>query len=268
MAESSRHDTWRAGDRYEAYMGRWSRQIAPLFLDWLDAGEGLDWLEVGCGTGALSAAILEHCNPNTLISIDPSEGFVGTARKTIVDPRAAFELGDAQALSVETASRDVVASALMLNFVPDKLKALGEMKRVVRASGAVGLYVWDYPGHGVEFLDAFWSAAATLDPAALELAEDKRFALCTSDGLRGLMSRAGLAQIDCVPIETLTVFTDFEDFWGPFTLGAGPAPGYCASLEPEARQRLRDRLQDRLLSREDGSIALKARAWAAKGLGA
>ena len=88
MAEASRHDAWQAGDRYEAYMGRWSRRIAPRFLDWLGVPEGLDWLEVGCGTGALSAAILERCNPKSLISIDPSEGFVAMARATVPDQRA------------------------------------------------------------------------------------------------------------------------------------------------------------------------------------
>jgi SAM-dependent methyltransferase len=130
MAETSRHDTWQAADRYEAYMGRWSRQIAPRFLDWLNVGSGLDWLDIGSGTGALSAAILAQCNPKSLISIDSSEGFVATARATIQDRRAEFHVGDAQAVSLETASRDAVVSALMLNFVPDKLKALREMKRV------------------------------------------------------------------------------------------------------------------------------------------
>ena len=141
MAEASRHDAWQAGDRYEAYMGRWSRQIAPLFLDGLSAKDDLDWLDIGCGTGALSAAILAHCNPRSLISIDPSESFVAKARAAIPDRRAEFEVGDAQALALETASRDVVVSALMLNFVPDRQKALTEMKRVARASGTIGLYV-------------------------------------------------------------------------------------------------------------------------------
>ena len=90
MAETSRHDAWQAGASYDAYMGRWSRQIAPLFLDWLAAADGLDWLEVGCGTGALSAAILSKNAPKSLISIDPSEGFVATARANVPDARAAF----------------------------------------------------------------------------------------------------------------------------------------------------------------------------------
>jgi phospholipid N-methyltransferase len=77
MRETSRHDGWQAGESYDAYMGRWSRKIAPRFLDWLEPPDGLDWLEVGCGTGALTAAILEHCRPGSLTAIEPSEGFLG-----------------------------------------------------------------------------------------------------------------------------------------------------------------------------------------------
>jgi ubiquinone/menaquinone biosynthesis C-methylase UbiE len=245
-------------------MGRWSRQVAPLFLDWLGAGSGLDWLDVGSGTGALSAAILARCNPASLIGVDPSEGFVAAAQALLADRRAEFRVGDAQALPLVAASRDVVVSALVLNFVPDRTKALLEMKRVARPGGLVGFYVWDYPGISVEFMRMFWTAATALDPAARNLAEDKRFPFCTPDGLSGLMSDAGFAWVDGGPIEIETVFRDFDDYWHPFTLGAGPAPGYCASLEPEARQRLKERLQDSLPRGADGSIPLKARAWAIK----
>ena len=264
MAETSRHDAWQAGDRYEAYMGRWSRQVAPRFLDFVGARAGLDWLDVGCGTGALSSAILERCNPKSLIAIDQSEGFVATARGSISDSRATFQVGDAQGLPVEAASRDIVVSALTLNFVPDRDKALREMKRVVRSGGTIAFYVWDYPGGGMEFMRAFWTAAAALDPAAQNLTEDRRFPFCTPEGLTGLMRGAGLTRIDCTAIEVPTVFRDFEDYWRPFTLGAGPAPGYCVSLDPESRQHLMEKLRDSLPRRDDGSIALKARAWAVK----
>lgn len=262
--DASRHDAWQAGDRYDAYMGRWSRQIAPRFLDWLGMPDGLDWLDVGCGTGALSAAILARCNPKSLISVDSSEGFVGAARATVPDRRAEFQVGDARALALATASRDVIASALVLNFLPGKEKALAEMKRVARAGGTVGLYVWDYPGGGVGFMRAFWNAATDLDPGARDLTEDRRFPYCTPEGLSGLMASAGLTRVDCTAIEVPTVFRDFDDFWHPFTLGAGPAPGYCASLDPVVRQRLKERLHDSLPRREDGSIPLEARAWAMK----
>jgi SAM-dependent methyltransferase len=266
MADASRHDAWQVGDRYEAYMGRWSRQVAPRFLDWLALPEALDWLDVGCGTGALSAAILERCKPRSLRAVDPSPDFATAAGAAIADARAAVQVGDAQALPVESGSMDAVVSALMLNFVPDKAKVLAEMKRVARTGATVALYVWDYPGGGVEFVHAFWVAAAALDPAAGELSEDRRFPVCTPGALTALTASAGFARVECMAIEVPTVFRDFEDYWHPFTLGAGPAPGYCVSLAPEARQRLKDRLHDSLPRQADGSIHLKARAWTVKAL--
>lgn len=262
---TSRHDAWQAGDAYEGYMGRWSRRIAPAFLAWIDAAPDLDWLEVGCGTGALSAAILARCQPRSLASFDLSEGFVAKARADVTDARAHFAVGDARALTLGTASRDIAVSALMLNFVPDREKALAEMKRVVRPGGTVAFYVWDYPGGGVAFMRAFWTAATALDPAARDLTEDRRFPFCTREGLTELAKAAGLAAVECQAIEAPSVFCDFDDFWRPFTLGAGPAPGYCANLAPEARQRLEARLRDSLPRGADGSIAMKLRAWAVRG---
>ena len=264
MAEASRHDSWQAADRYEAFMGRWSRLIAPQFLGWLGAGESLDWLDVGCGTGALSAQILAHHRPKSLVGVDQSEGFVASVQATLADPRAAFHVGDAASLDVESASRDVVVSALMLNFVPERQKAIAEMNRVARPGGTVGFYVWDYPGGGMGLLGAFWRAAASLDPAAGDLAEDRRFPFCTADGLTGLAKSAGLTQVECTAIEAPTLFRDFDDYWHPFSLGTGPAPGYCATLDPPARERLRQNLSDSLPRGEDGSITLTARAWAIK----
>jgi SAM-dependent methyltransferase len=261
MAPSSRHDAWQAGDSYDSYMGRWSRQVAPRFLDRLGARDGLDWLEVGCGTGALSGTIVARHSPKSLIAIDPSEGFLAKARANVPDPRVEFRVGDAQALDVDTASRDIVVSALVLNFVPDKKKALAEMKRAARPGATIAFYVWDYPGGGMEFMRAFWTAAGALDPKALDLTEDKRFPFCTPEGLTDLAKRSGLSSADCTAIEIPTVFKDFDDYWRPFTLGAGPAPGYCMSLDDDARQRLKEKLSESLPREPSGSIPLKARAW-------
>lgn len=264
MANSTRHDAWQAGDSYDAYMGRWSREIAARFLDWLDIPAGRDWLDVGCGTGALSGSIVARCNPRSLIAIDFSDGFVAKARQTVPDPRADFRVGDAQALPLEADSRDIVVSALALNFVPDRVKALREMKRVARPGGTIAFYVWDYPGGGVEFMRAFWQAATMLDPAAGDLTEDKRFPFCTLDGLLDLMKTAGFADARGEAIEAPTVFRDFDDYWRPFTLGAGPAPGYCASLAPDKREALRRKLDDSLPRAGDGTLPLKTRAWAVR----
>jgi SAM-dependent methyltransferase len=264
MSGVARHDAWQAGDSYDGFMGRWSRQIAPRFLDWLEVPERLDWLEVGCGTGALSAAIVARCNPRSLIAIDPSEGFIATARRNVADQRAEFRVADAQALPLESASRDAIASALALNFVPDRDRAMAEIGRVARPGATIGFYVWDYPGGGLQFVDAVWQTAVALDPAAQQLAENRRFPFCTPEGLCALAARAGLTSVECSAIEIPTVFKDFDDYWLPFTWGAGPVPGYCASLAPDARERLRLRLHDTLPRGEGGTIALTARAWAIK----
>lgn len=265
MALTSRHDAWAAGDSYDAYMGRWSRPIAARFLGWLAMPGGLDWLDLGCGTGALTAAIVRQCDPARVIALDPSEGFVAKARENVDDPRVEFRVGDAGSLaSLPPASRDVAVAALVLNFIPDRVAALREMKRIVRRGGTVGFYVWDYPGGGIEFMRAFWTAAVALDPAARDLTEDRRFPFCTREGLAELAREAGLNPAEATAIESPSVFNDFEDYWRPFTLGAGPAPGYCVGLSAEARQRLRDRLSESLPRQEDGSIALGTRAWAVR----
>jgi SAM-dependent methyltransferase len=263
MSEA-RHDAWQAGESYDGYMGRWSRQLAPRFLDWLGVPNRLDWLDVGCGTGALSGAILARCNPRSLVAIDPSEGFIATARRNVSDQRAEFRVGDAQCLPVESASRDVIASALALNFVPDRHLALAEMRRVARPGATVGFYVWDYPGGGLEFVHAVWQAATALDPAAQDLSEDRRFPFCNPDGLRALVAGQVFSSIACAAIEIPTVFRDFDDYWLPFTWGTGPVPGYCASLAPDDRERLRARLSATLPREADGTIPLKARAWAVR----
>jgi SAM-dependent methyltransferase len=264
MSQSSRHDAWQVADSYDIYMGRWSRGIAPRFLDGLSPKGQLDWLDVGSGTGALSAAILARCDPKSLLSIDPSEGFLTKARAGLPDDRVQFRQGDAQALPAEDASRDMIVSALVLNFVPDRDKALAEMKRVARPGATVAFYVWDYPGGGIAFMRAFWTAATALDPGASDLTEDRRFPFCTPRELTALVEKAGLSSITCEAIEIPTVFADFDDYWVPFTLGAGPAPGYCTSLAEDARQRLKERLRDSLPRNPDGSIPLTARAWAVR----
>jgi SAM-dependent methyltransferase len=265
MAGASRHDTWQAGDSYELYMGRWSRQIAPRFLEWLEPEDNLDWLDVGCGTGALSARILSETNPKSLICLDPSEGFLAKARATLADPRVDFEVGGGEALPVQSGTRDIVVSGLVLNFIADRERALLEMQRVARAKATIAFYVWDYPGGGVEFMRAFWRAAAELDPHARDLTEDRRFPFCTQDGLVDLARRAGLLDVEATKIEAAARFRDFEDLWHPFTLGAGPAPGYCANLATAEREKLREKLKESLPTAEDGTIPLRLRAWAIRG---
>ncbi|MGE0230804.1 MAG: class I SAM-dependent methyltransferase [Flavobacteriaceae bacterium] len=262
MTQASLHDSWSAGRSYDHYMGRWSRLVAEKFVDWLAGPEDADWADIGCGTGALTSAILTRANPASVIGIDPSEGFVNHARNEIADSRAQFKAGDAQAIPLPDDAVDVAASALVLNFVPDRLKALAEMRRVTRDGGTIAFYVWDYPGGGMGIIDRFWKAAAILDPAARELNEADRFPFCSPAGLSELCVAAGFDHPAVHPIEVESVFSDFEAFWHPFTLGAGPAPGYCMSMPADARERLKRELMNMLGG--EGEVRLIARAWAVR----
>jgi ubiquinone/menaquinone biosynthesis C-methylase UbiE len=255
---------WEVGDAYEQYVGRWSRLVARDFLGWLDRAAGLRWLDVGCGTGALSATILERCAPAELTAIDPSAGFLATARARIADARARFEQGDGQALPLPGGALDVAVSGLVLNFVADPGAMLREMRRVLRPGSPVALYVWDYAGE-MQLMRYFWDTAVALDPAARELAEGARFPICQPEVLATLFRDAGLEAVATRPIDVPTVFRDFDDYWSPFLGGQGPAPGYCMSLPEDRRAALRERLRAALPAEADGRIALIARAWAARG---
>jgi SAM-dependent methyltransferase len=263
--DTARHDVWAQGAGYERYIGRWSRPVAAEFLDWLGLPQGLAWLDVGCGSGALSQRIVEAAAPAAVVGIDSSEGFVAHARAHVADQRAAFRIGDAQALPVGNAEFDAVVSGLVLNFVPDQPKAAAEMRRAARPGGTVALYVWDYAGE-MQLIRRFWDAAGALDPAVREFDEALRFPICRPERLRALFDGAGLSNVDTKAIDVPTVFADFDDYWSPFLSGQGPAPGYCMKLPDDVRGTLRERLRSALPAARDGKIALLARAWAVRGV--
>ena len=256
--------TWRSGAAYEAYVGRWSRAVAARFVPSLGAPEGSAWLDIGCGTGVVTAAVLEHAAPASVLGVDASAAFVAVASGQVTDPRARFSVGDAAALPVGDGGCDAVVSGLVLNFLPDRAAALLEWSRVLRPGGVLGLYVWDYAG-GMQFMRWLWDAAADLDPAVAELDEGRRFAFCRPGPLRALTGGAGFTDVEVDPVDVPTVFRDFDDLWTPFLGGTGPAPAYVSALDPESRERLRALLDQRLPRGEGGTIPLVARAWSVRG---
>jgi len=262
---ATRHiaDTWERGDPYERYVGRWSRRVAPTFLAWLDVPPDRRWLDVGCGTGALCAAIVDRCAPRSVAGVEPSDGFLRTARENLADG-VTLHAGSATSIPLADAAVDVTVCGLVLNFVPDPPGALREMARVTSDGGVIAAYVWDYAGR-MELMRHFWEAAAALDPDAARLDEGVRFPLCRPPALEGLFAAAGLTGIAVAPVDIPTRFADFDDYWEPFLGGQGPAPAYAMSLDAAARQRLQERLRERLPAAADGSIALTARAWAVRG---
>ena len=265
MSDASQHDVWAIGEGYERYVGRWSRLVAPKFIQWLAVPGQRKWLDVGCGTGALTRAILQQASPVSIVGLEPSEGFLALARAQTTDSRAEFRQGDGQALPAGDAEFDVVVSALVLNFIPDQPKALGEMQRVARGGGTVAAYVWDY-AEGMQMMRRFWDSAVALNPAAGELDEARRFPGCRPEPLLSMFSAAGLRNVTTTAIDVPTEFKDFDDYWSPFLGGQGPAPGYCVKLPEPERVILRERIRKSLPIESNGSIELTARAWCVRGV--
>lgn len=260
----NKSDTWNSGDPYEYFMGRWSRLMAPVFLNWMNVPYNLSWLDVGCGTGALSEAIFQNYIPAYLCCIDPSADFLEKAkRKNSFD--ADFFTGSASSLPFADNSFDIVVSGLALNFFIDTTAALSEMKRVLKKGGTIAAYVWDYSGK-MEFLRLFWDAACEVDVNASELDEGNRFPICNVDQLREKFEQSGLTNIEITLLDIDTVFKNFEDYWNPFLGGQGPAPSYLASLDTDLQERIKNNLHKKLNDDPNGSIRLLARAIAIRGV--
>ena len=257
-------DVWSSGASYESYVGRWSRPVAAEFVAWLDRLPHSRWLDAGCGTGALTEAVLAGASPAWVVGLDPSAPFVTHAAAHVPDPRASFAVADARALPVTDGWFDVAVCGLVLNFIPERTQALAELRRAVGPGGTVAAYVWDYAG-GMGLMRFFWDAAGEVDPGVGSQRESTRFGFCRPEPLRSMFAAAGLEDVEVREIVVPTVFRDFDDFWSPFLRGTGPAPAYVASLDDEGRTALRETVRAHLPTTPDGSIELTARAWAVRG---
>lgn len=253
-----------AGEGYERFMGRWSRQLAVQFIAFSEVKDGNRILDVGSGTGALATALAKAAPSSEISGIDPSEGFVTYARKTSPSPRVQFEMGDAQAMRFPNGTFDRTMALLVMNFVPDHAKAIGEMRRVTRPGGVVSACVWDYDA-GMEMLRFFWDEVVALDPP-MAAKDERNMKLSRSGQLSALWRAAGLANVTEAPLTIEQPFASFNDYWEPFLKGAGPGGAYVVSLSAERRAQLEARMRQRLLqSGQDGGFVLKARAWCVRG---
>jgi len=245
---------------YESYMGRWSRQLAPVYIAFAAPGEGERILDVGAGTGALASALEAALQASEITGIDPSAAFIAAAAKNTKSGRVHFEVGDAQQLRFADASFGHTMSMLVINFIADHDKALAEMRRVTRPGGVVSSCVWDY-GDGMESLRIFWDEAVALDPAA-EPKHEGNMKLTREGQLGALWKKMGLVNVREAPLVIEQAFKSFDDYWGPFLKGVGPGGAYAVSLPEERRRQLESRLRNRF---GDNAFVLKARAWCARG---
>ena len=248
------------GVAYERMMGRWSRLAGDTFIDWLAVESGLRWVDVGCGNGAFTQAVMERCAPSSVEGIDPSPGQLEYALTRSGTSLAQFQQGDAMSLPLDDDSVDVAAMALAIFFVPDPAKGVAEMQRVVVPGGTVAAYAWDILGGGFP-LNALQEElrAMGLSPPLPPSVEASRLG-----AMQELWVNSGLVEVEVSEITVERSFTDFDDLWETSRLGASVG-SIIASMAQRDVDALKQRLKAQFPVRGDGSIAYTSRANAVKG---
>jgi ubiquinone/menaquinone biosynthesis C-methylase UbiE len=258
MAQETLH--FSDGAAYEQYMGRWSLVAGKVFLDWLDPPKSARWLDVGCGTGVFTELVLDTCDPATIVAVDPSEAQVGIAKDKPVAQRADFRVADAQSLPFPDGAFDVIASSLVINFIPDRQKALAEMRRVAHSGSIVAGYVWDFAEDRgpSSLLRIGLSQIGVKSPSSVG-SESTRL-----EALKSLFTEAGLTDISTTVIDVTMSFTDFDEFWRTQTPVYTATGKIIAALSETERAKLIEVVRSRLSAAGDGSIAYSSRAHAVK----
>lgn len=241
-------------EAYDRFMGRYSTPLAPVFADFADVSTGHQVLDLGAGTGALTAELARRVGPSAVTAVDPSKSFVVALADR--QPSVTVRQARAEELPFADETFDGVLAQLVVHFMDDPVAGIGEMARVARPGGVVAACVWDHGGeHGP--LSTFWAIARELDPAV----EDEGHLAGTTEGeLARLFDAAGMLATEDAVLSVEVHHPTFDDWWEPYTLGVGPAGAYVASLDDEHRQRLRERCEDELKA----PFVLSARAWATR----
>lgn len=245
-----------AAEAYDAFMGRYSRPLAPVFCDFAGVEPGDRVLDVGCGPGALTAELVRRLGASSTAAVDPSEPFAAAARRRF--PGVDVQLGTAEQLPFDDGAFDGALAQLVVHFMADPAAGIVEMARVARPDGFVAACVWDHAGRGGP-LSRFWELVRELDP---NVPNESERAGTGPGQLADLLRVAGLGEVDETLLSIEVEHATFDDWWEPFTLGVGPAGAYVAALDPDGRERLREHCRAALL---DGALVVRAGAWAARG---
>jgi SAM-dependent methyltransferase len=243
-------------------MGRWSRRLSPQLIQFGGLRDGDRVLDVGCGTGSLSFALPEFANVAAVGGVDLAQAYVDFATSHNKDSRLTFRQADACSLPFEDNSFDRAFSLLVLHFIPDSAKAVGEMRRVVRPGGMVAAAVWDEYG-GLPHFRMLADVVATLEPSV----ERRLFLPLTAPGeMAALWRDLGLREVEQTSLLIRMEFGCFDDYWQPFTTGEGPPGRLIASLPEPKRATLQDHMRRAYVAnRPDGPRSFACVAWGCRG---
>jgi ubiquinone/menaquinone biosynthesis C-methylase UbiE len=252
-------------DAYEVMMGRWSRQLAPLFVEFVGVRYGDKVLDVGCGTGSLSATLARVTGATKIVGIDRSNGFIEYARMQIADPRVTFNLGDALNLPYPNDSFDRCMALLVIDHLPDASQGVAEMRRVTKPAGVVPTTMWDRSRDN-ELYGCFWDAAEAIDPTA-KRSSDRRASYGSAAALSNLWEGAGLTDIEITDLIMPCQFSSFDELWQRYLTGEGPAGAYMAGLSADRRKALKSAMRQNVMrDSPNGPCTLQAKAWAVRGI--
>lgn len=252
-------ETFRApADAYDRYMGIWSRLLAVPFAGAAGVELGLTALDVGCGTGSLTHELADRLGADAVAAVDPSEPSVAACAAAV--PGADVRLSGAESLPFADTTFDLALCQLVVNFMSEPHRGVDEMRRVTRPGGTVAACTWDYRD-GMTMLRVFWDAAVEVDTNA---PDEAAMPYCTSDELRQLWDEVGFLDVRTDALVVERTYASFEDYWEPITFGVGPGGSYCAALDPERREAVRQGCFRRL-GRPTGPVQMSARAWFVRG---
>ncbi|HET7856328.1 MAG TPA: class I SAM-dependent methyltransferase [Gaiellaceae bacterium] len=256
-------ETFRASaEAYDRFVGRYGASLAAALIDFAAVAPGMRALDVGCGPGPLTGALVERLGAANVRAADPSEPFAEACRERF--PGVEVAVAAAEELPYSDDTFDAALSQLVVNFMDDAEAGVGEMARVTRPGGVVASTVWDYGGE-MTLLRAFWDAAREVDREGGAAADESEIMRWCGDGdLARLWGQVGLGDVRSGSLTAQASYDDFEDLWWPLPTGVGPAGAYTKSLDEDRRASLHDALRDRL-GVGDEPFELTARAWVAAG---
>ncbi len=255
-------DMFSDGKAYDRMMGRWSRIAGAEFLDWLTVPAGKSWVDVGCGNGAFTEEIVARAAPSGVNGIDPSDGQIAFARQRPALRAVTFQVGDAQALPFLGNSFDTGVMALVISFIPDPAKGVGELARVVKAGGMAAAYMWDLPNLRVPLSPLYRALVKLGHPAPQPPSPHAS----SQDSLLNLWKDAGLQSVELTTLRVPVTFNDLDDFWASNVVPVGPLGKILTSLSAADVEALKAELRASLPMQTDGSIVYEAVANAVKGV--
>jgi SAM-dependent methyltransferase len=250
-----------AVDAYDRYVGRYSPKLARRLIEMAGIARGDRALDVGCGTGALTGALVEALGADHVAAVDPSEAFLQACRSRY--PGIRGEVASGESLPFDDDSFDAALAQLVVNFMSDAQAGVGEMKRVTRPGGAVVGAVWDYGGE-MWLIRSFWDAARAISTDGQVAQDERQMRYATPEALGALWREVGLLSVEVAPAVVSANYENFEDLWSPLAAGVGPAGAYTVALRDDEREQLKDELR-RQLGVGDAPCELTARAWVAVG---